>query len=131
MVNINKLNGGNITVTLGSAGNTYPRWIAPIYSNEFIPDDTQYGVFDISQNNLTISEGHAYDSVTETESYETLTSFDGVTILHMYPYGRVDGGNGPKLTLYRRYIPGHWEDENGNWVNGYWSNTNDGIWTGY
>lgn len=128
MVNINTLNGGNITVTLGSSGNTYPRWVDPIYSDELIPNYTEFG--DIySIDGLIIANGRVYDPGTNAYSDEEISSFDEVTVLNMLI--EQDGVVVQSFTLYRRYVPGHWEDENGNWVNGYWSNTNEnGIWTG-
>ena len=31
------------------------------------------------------------------------------------------------LTIYRKYTPGHWEDADGNWINGSWGNWEGNI----
>ena len=32
-----------------------------------------------------------------------------------------------ELTAYRKYTPGHWEDADGNWINGSWGNWEGNI----
>ena len=33
----------------------------------------------------------------------------------------IEISNYDNVTAYRKYIPGHWEDADGNWINGSWS----------
>ena len=134
MVTINTLNGGNIAVTLGSGTETYPRWVEPSYSNLFFSDDSEASDYSIGQE-LAYYSGHARLSGLDFYSHETIENdFSGVTVLNMYSSYEAaeDGGGYPQLTLYRQFLPGHWEDQNGNWVNGSWSNTtnNGRNWEG-
>ena len=39
-------------------------------------------------------------------------------------------GFAPSVSAYRKYTPGHWEDADGNWINGSWGDWNSVI-SGY
>ena len=115
------------------------KWVPAAYTNKwaFSDGNTRY---------ITITGPNAYDfsTITEDEYNDLMQYTDGMTHFHIVstgiPYENtiigfssyaemkktteltfklIDSSN-PDLKCYRIYTPGHWEDANGNWINGSW-----------
>ena len=113
-ITINNLIGGSINIVTGGGG-TSERWVEPQYTDDWVFSDGQKHTIRIDYTDETFDGHLAYnyyiDDVLvkgDTDAYEIeISDYDTVT-------------------AYRKYIPGHWEDADGNWINGSWSSWSDG-----
>ena len=76
-------------------------------------------------NGETTFSAHGYSSEyrqldMKFDSYEKMKSITELSFKSLM--GNAD------LNMYRIYTPGHWEDADGNWINGSWSDKDTNQW---
>ena len=132
-ITINTLIGGSINIVTGAG--TSERWFEPQYTNEWVSSDGStlnniifgpYGPENLPSGNYALptvyrASGNTYDATSLfMGNYDDSTESDKIVKMEFN-----DSTTGEvSLTIYRKYTPGHWEDANGNWINGSW-----GAWS--
>lgn len=118
-ITIKNLIGGSINIVTGGGG-TSERWVNPQYTDDWVFSDGQEHTIRIDYTDETFDGHLAYSYYMDnylvkgdTDAYEIEIS-----------------DNNNNVTAYRKYIPGHWEDADGNWINGSWGDWNSVI-SGY
>lgn len=116
---------------------TADRWVPAVKTDEWVFSD---GI----AHNLYFE--HQYPAGTDADTgetiYETALILDGSTVSYDdrseeqgLPFGQEtkmslylidENFEEIEIIAYRKYTPAHWEDPNGNWINGSWSN-----WSGW
>lgn len=99
-----------------NAGSTPPagaeRWVEPVYTDEWVWSDGMPHMFDFADTDGDGLSSWILDGSYAPEDYEN----EFLTYIHV-PEFQI----GPtEVNGYRKYIPGHWEDADGNWINGSW-----------
>lgn len=121
-ITINNLIGGSINIVTG--GGTSERWVEPQYTDEWVfsnggsyPITFDHMYDDQYMPNLQPNGGTPKKGLVKQSDIATLTEISWDVTSEYY-------GGVTELTAYRKYTPGHWEDANGNWINGNW-----GTWS--
>lgn len=133
-ITIKNLIGGSINIVTG--GGTSERWVKPQYTDDWVFSDgkehsifvVDYWDYDDPMNGMVYYEidgGDCYGIIYRRDHMDwtaekALEELDKMTVLDC-------GGN---YIAYRKYIPGHWEDADRNWINGSWGDWNSVI-SGY
>ena len=129
-ITIKNLIGGSINIITGSA----ERWVPACNPDGSPLTDTDHAEWVFSDGggyNLkyVVNEEGGWDAWCGDQGNGAYMTFGqtmgqpGATFINL-------DGFAPSVSAYRKYTPGHWEDADGNWINGSWGDWNSVI-SGY